>query len=317
MNYLIIDKRQRVKVESMAEIPTASARITEELEKEGIQYDFIYNNQLEFLFKNGQTQIKANRKDITEYTHIIFRGHSLDNEKEYHYKSYIINYIDHYNFLNPKRKILVQNSKAIKNLPYYNKIALALFCSIHNIPYFNTYYRTDGKYLQDRDMLKEYPLIIKEYTGRNRIVHIDDQEKIKKNIFLLEKDNDYSQEGLKEQDLTNFFLQEFSTNAQDIRIFVKLGKVIAGWKRKASNGFMTVNKGIYEMYNEPIPEIKELAEKVSFLLNADFIAVDFMYIKGKPHIQEISLHPGFKAYETKIPGKPVNIAKDIVTAFRG
>ena len=42
-----------------------------------------------------------------------------------------------------------------------------------------------------------------------------------------------------------------------------------------------------------------------------------MYIKGKPHIQEISLHPGFKAYETKIPGKPVNIAKDIVTAFRG
>ena len=52
------------------------------------------------------------------------------------------------------------------------------------------------------------------------------------------------------------------------------------------------------------------------VLEADFMAVDFMYIHGKPHIQEISFHPGYKAYENKIEGEPVNIAEAIVTAFR-
>jgi len=36
---------------------------------------------------------------------------------------------------------------------------------------------------------------------------------------------------------------------------------------------------------------------------------------GNMLLQEISLHPGFKAYETKIEGKPVNIAEAIITAF--
>jgi hypothetical protein len=41
-----------------------------------------------------------------------------------------------------------------------------------------------------------------------------------------------------------------------------------------------------------------------------------MFKNGKPYLQEISLHPGFKAYETKITdGEPVNIAEAIITAF--
>lgn len=79
---------------------------------------------------------------------------------------------------------------------------------------------------------------------------------------------------------------------------------------------MTVNKGIYEMYNNPESEIREIAEKMADVLKADFMAVDIMYINGKPHIQEISLHPGYKAYETKIDGEPINVAEAIITAFR-
>jgi len=41
-----------------------------------------------------------------------------------------------------------------------------------------------------------------------------------------------------------------------------------------------------------------------------------MYINNKLAVQEFSFHPGFKAYETKIAGNPVNIAEAIVTAFR-
>jgi hypothetical protein len=40
-----------------------------------------------------------------------------------------------------------------------------------------------------------------------------------------------------------------------------------------------------------------------------------MFIDDKPYLQEISLHPGFKAYENKTPGKPINIAKTIIESF--
>ncbi len=316
MKYLIIDKRQRVEVATMGEIPTGSARLVEELEKKNIPYDFAYNDEIELLFHNGSTQIKAKGHDITEYSNVILRGHSLDDEREYQYKRFIIDYVEQYNQDNPEKKVNIQNSKAIKNLPYYNKIAFAMLCSKNNLPYFETYFHTNGEYLKEREMLKEYPLIIKEYSGANRVELIDGKEKIKKNVFKLDKDDDYKQENLDGQDLSRFFIQEFSDAGEDYRIFVKLGKVIAGWKRKAVNGFMTVSKGEYEMYNQPNEEITAIAEKMASVLEADFMAVDFMYIHGKPHIQEISFHPGYKAYETKIEGEPVNIAEAIITAFR-
>ena len=127
-------------------------------------------------------------------------------------------------------------------------------------------------------------------------------------VFKVENNDEYKLN-------PDFFSQEFSDSGEDYRVFVKLGKVIGGWKRKASEGFMTVNKGIYEMYNEPNDEIRTIAEKVASLLDADFMAVDFMYINGKPTVQEWSYHPGYKAYETKIEGEPVNIAEAIITAF--
>jgi len=315
MKYLIIDKRQRVEVATMGEIPTGSARLVEELDKKNIPHDFAYNDEIEFLFHNGSTVIKAAGHDITEYSNVIFRGHSLDDEREYQYKRFIIDYVEQYNRDNPEKKVIIQNSKAIKNLPYYNKVAFAMLCSKNNLPYFNTYFHTNGEYLKERDMLKEFPLIIKEYSGANRTEMIDGKEKIKKNVFKLEKEEDYKQENLDGQDLSHFFIQEFSDAGEDYRIFVKLGKVVAGWKRKAVNGFMTVSKGEYEMYNTPNEEITKIAEKMALVLEADFMAVDFMYMNGKACIQEISLHPGYKAYETKIEGEPVNIAEAIITAF--
>lgn len=310
MDYLIIDKRQRI----TGKMSTASKRLIEEIEKRNMTYKFIYNDQLEFLFKDGDISIKADGRNLKEYKYIIFRGHSLHDNKEYHFKRYITDYIDLYNLNNPSDRVLVQNSEAIKNFPYYNKIAMAIFCAQHNIPYFDTYYRSDGKYIGEEKVLGEYPLILKEYTGVNRIETIGGKEKIKKNVFKVEKDEDLNK--IKDQNPENFFLQEFSDTGEDYRIFVKLGKVIGGWKRKATDGFMTVRKGEYEMYNNPDQEIVEIAEKVATLLSADFMAVDFMYVNNKPHVQEISFHPGFKAYETKIEGKPVNIAEAIITAFR-
>jgi len=308
MKYLIIDKKQRGEKGKNLEIPTGSRRLLEELQKRNIESDFVYNDQLEFIFKEGKTVIRARNKDITEYSHIIFRGHALHNDHEYHYKRYIIDFVDQYNKENPDKKILVQNSEAIKRFPYYNKIAMAQFCSINNIPYFNSYFRTDGDYTKERDYLKEFPIITKEYSGENRVEVINGKEVIKKNVFKVEKESDYKIN-------PNFFLQEFSDTGEDYRVFVKLGKVIGGWKRKAKGNFMTVSKGEYEMYNKPDSKMKDIAEKVSLILKADFIAVDFMNINNKLAVQEFSFHPGFKAYETKIKGTPINIAEAIITAF--
>ncbi len=315
MKYLILDKKQRVENSNEGNVASANLRLIEELNKKNTPYSLAYFDELEFGFLNGETLIKVQGEDLRKYSHIIFRGHELHNDMQYHFKRYIIDYVDQYNVNNPDSKILVQNSKSIKKLPYYNKIALALFCSQNNIPYFNTYFRTDGKYLEQRDMLNEYPLIIKDYSGANRLENIEGKEKIKKNVFKIDNPKGYEQEYLKDLDLTRMFIQEFSDSAIDMRLFVKQGKVIAGWKRHASQGFMTVNHGIYSMYNVPDQEEKILAENVARILEADFIAVDIMLTNGKPLLQEISLHPGFKAYENKIKGEPVNIAEAIITSF--
>jgi len=101
-----------------------------------------------------------------------------------------------------------------------------------------------------------------------------------------------------------------------MRIFVSKHKIIGGWRRKAKKGFMTVSQGEYIMYNKPSPEIAKLAIKTSKAFKADFIATDFMFKNGKPYLQEISFHPGFKAYEEKAKGdKPANIAKAIIESF--
>lgn len=315
MKYLIIDKRQRVNVVTMGKYPTAVTRLMEELEKREVPYHFAYNDELEFEFINGNTIIKAAGEDITGFSHIIFRGHYLHEHKEYQYKRLIIDHIDYYNQQNQDKKIFVHNAEAIKNFPYYNKIAMAMVCSQNDIPYFDTYFRTDGEYLKTRDILDDYPLIIKEYAGINRLQMIDGEEKVKKNVYKLNGNGCFNQKHLKGQNIRNYFIQKFSSTGKDMRIFVQNGKVVGGWIREAKKGFMTVSKGRYSMYNNPEDEIKNIAEKVAGVFKADFMAVDFMFIDNKPYIQEISFHPGFKAYETKIKGNSVDIAASIIDSF--
>jgi len=303
MKYLILDKRQRI-TDSQA---YATTRLKEELDKENTLCDIAYYDQLEFMFLNSSTQILVNGMDIREYSNIIFRGHSLHDEKEYQYKRYIIDYIDQHNQNNPEKKVLIQNSNAIKNFQYYNKVAISLLCSKYNLPYFNTYYKVNGDYTTEKRMLEKYPVIAKEYAGANRI----EDGKIKKNVFKIDSDTDLD----KIEDIQNYFIQEYSDKGEDYRLFVKKGEVIGGWKRTATQGFMTVSKGKYELYNNPPIEMKTTAEKLSNILEADFIAVDFMYMNDKPLLQEFSFNPGFKAYETKIESEKLNIAKEIISTF--
>ncbi|KUK77166.1 MAG: seg, partial [candidate division WS6 bacterium 34_10] len=195
MKYLIIDKEHRVKGPRKGKYSTAVERIMSELANKDIPYSFAYLTQIEFLLKDGETSIRVDGTDITEYSHIIFRGHNLHNPKEYETKRLIVDWVDHYNTSKNNNKILVQNSKAIKNMPYYNKIFTAQFCSTHDIPYFDTYYRTDGDYL-NKNILDDYPIIIKEYSGVNRLEKKMGKEVVKKNVYKIDSPKDFSQKGL-------------------------------------------------------------------------------------------------------------------------
>ncbi len=314
MKYLIIDKRQRVKIEG--DLPYASSRIIEELKKKNLEFDFAYFDQIEILYKGSNLEILINKKHISEYSHILFRGHPLGEKAAYETKTLIADYIEELNTANPTKKTSMLNLLATQNLPYYNKIWMARICTKNGIPFFDSYYRADGEYAMKRESLTSYPIIIKECSGENDVRTVENTSKIKKNVFKLENSSDYNQEFLKDKDLKNFFLQEYSDSGEDMRIFVSKHQVIGGWKRKATKGFMTVSQGEYTLYNDPKPEIKDLAIRTSKAFKADFIATDFMYKDGKPYLQEISLHPGFKAYEEKAEGgEPANIAKAIIESF--
>jgi hypothetical protein len=314
MKYLIIDKRQRVKTEG--EFPHASARIMEELKKKNLDFDFCYLDEIEIFLGDSKLEIFAKEKNILEYSHILFRGHSLGQNTEYETKQLITDYIEQYNIANPSETIRVLNGTAIKNLPFYNKIWFGYICTKNDIPYFKSYYRMDGRYPMKLDFLGNYPLILKEYSGQNDTKKIDGELKIKKNVFKIESPSDYQTEDLKEKNLKNFFLQEYSDAGEDFRIFLSKGEVIGGWKRKATDGFITVSKGEYTIYNEPNEEMTQMAKRAAKAFKGDFIAADFMYKDGKLYLQEISLHPGFKAYEQKATGgEPVNIAKAIIESF--
>ena len=68
MKYLIIDKRPRV---GEKEIPTASERIMEELGKKNIEYDFIFNDQLQFIFMDGKMEIHSVSQKGTQFVSIV------------------------------------------------------------------------------------------------------------------------------------------------------------------------------------------------------------------------------------------------------
>ncbi len=305
--FLIIDKEQRI--DTKTTLPYAVSRLIEEIDKKGYKYDYIPNSQINIKIDKNITQIFAGVKPITEYTNIILRGFSLHNSREYELYQYIAQTIKFHNERNPSKPIKLLNQEALLNIPHYNKIAFGIICTQNNIPYFNSDYPAN---IIDKKSLK-FPVIIKEYAGVNDIRLIDGEEKVKKNVYKVSDLSDFDQEFLRDKNLADFFVQEYSDTGEDYRIFVAKDVVIGGWKRIAKNSFMTVSKGEYQLYNQPSEDIKALALQFSKAVNADFIAVDVMYNNsGIACLQEISLHPGFKAYETKIEGNNVNLAKVIV-----
>jgi hypothetical protein len=313
MKYLIIDKRQRVETKGVHSF--VLTRLLEEIAALGHGGEVGYFDDIQMRFNGSGSEIQVNGKDIREFTHILPRGHRLDIPIQYETKRIIIDFIEQHNLNNPDKKILVQNGEAIKNFPYYDKLYMSMICAQNGIPLIDTYYRLDGKYTLEQTPVPA-PLIAKNYVGQVELRNIDGKEKIKKNVFKIDKNEDFKQENLENKNLEEYIVQEFIPTGEDVRVFIKKGNVLAAFKRVATEGFMTVVRGEYTIFDlAGNPQTVELAEKTAQAFKTDFMAVDFMYKNGQPLVQEISFAPGFKAFEIKIEGNQMNMAKEVVTAF--
>lgn len=306
--YLYIDKKQRIKIEG--ELPRRASRINEEFKKSNLEADFCYFDSIEIKLEAGMIEILANGRNIKDYSHILFGGHAT--KTQYEIKQFIVDYIEK---TSSASRPLVQNAKAIKKVPYYNKLYMAKFFIENSIPHLKGYYSAgDLKF----PLPIEYPVIVKSLDGINQIQLIGKRELIKKDIYKISSDEEWLDSRTIKARVANYFIQEFSDAGEDFRLFVSKGRFIGGWRRKASeNSFLTVGKeSTYSYYNQASTQLKQLVEDVANKFEADFIAVDIIFKDRKPYVLEISLNPGFHAYENKCgTGKPVNIASAIINSF--
>jgi hypothetical protein len=317
--YLIIDKPSRVELKDG--IPYAIAQLTNQIEANGDTWEFALNTEISLKVVDEAFQIFVKNIPIESYTHIMLRGHH--SRRDYEIKQMIVEYIESYNKTHKESNIKVHNAQFIKTLPHYTKMYQAMVCAQNQIPYLNTYYKSAGNYnvneLVDKGDIKTDKVIMKHYTGKNDLRWIDGKQKIKKNIFMIEKAEDFNQENFKKKDKSAFFMQEFIPIGEDFRIFMKGDKYIGGWKRKATTSFITVDKGEYSNYNNPSKEILDLSKRTAKAFKSDFVAIDIIEKDGKPYVLEVNMNPGFKAYENKVEGTigvdKADIAKEIIESF--
>lgn len=313
MRYLVIDKKQRI--ESTTDSTYAISRIKEELDKINAEYHIATTDDIEISL-DKKIDISVLGEPITSFTHIIMRGHRLHKPWEYETKKIIAHYIDQYNIDNPNKFIKLQNIESYKTVPYYDKLYISKMSIENNLPIIPSLYRSSGEYTTESKI--PYPYIIKDFTGENDVRIIEGKEKIKKNVYLVKDPNDLNQEFLKDKDKSKFIIQNFIPTGEDIRVYISNGKALGGYKRKAKTGFMTVLKGEYTLidFNKE-PDIQTLSEEICTAFKANFMAVDLMRdTDGKLYMLEISLNPGFKAYETKtFGGETVNIAQALINSF--
>ncbi len=290
MKFLLVDKRKRLG--DPGEAHYAIQRLQETLNQKGIECDYCHFDEISTQVINGKLNLLACQKSLTDYSHIIMRGH---RPNEYYIKQEVVEFA-----LNNNIKVL--NAEFIKLMPDYNKIQQMIIMGQNNIPYIDSYYSPTGQYHQDTEILKQigFPLIYKHTHGEYRIEKIDGEDKFKKNIFLANNSEELEQLVKSQPNPEKFFIQKFVNIGEDYRAIMVGGKYLSGWKRKATGSFLTVSRGEYSLYDKPTPEFLELVEKIASIFRADYCAIDIIYIDKKPYVLEINMDPGFKSFETKI-----------------
>jgi len=270
---------------------TATKRFSEELKKLSIPFDIANYKDIQIYSNNNEFEIKIRGKNIKNYTHIIRKN--VENNAELNLRLLLSQYCQAHG-------IRFLNSNFLQKIPYYNKLSQLVILSENKIPYLPSLYLTDGKYENIKNPFG-YPVILKGHTGR-----------VGKQVFLIKSEDELKNFLRNNKVKRTYILQQFSPTKEDFRLILVGGKIIGGWKRRAIETFKTTaGENEKMLYDHPTQKEKLIAEKVSKILNADYCAIDMMYLNNKPYVLEVNLNAGFKVYEEKLHSK-VNVAKTII-----
>ncbi len=285
-------------------------RVREEAEKRGHQVDGCYASDL---------IIKAS----TDKFEVSLKSHiQLPTARHPLLTSYDLIYLwaigkrrwDWYTacqFINKNFGTVIVNNKIID--PTYNYYLSSasdyLKQTEEKLPYPNSAIIFSAKSVDSTINDFTFPVILKESEGRQGrgVFLLNSKEEVEAKAKELLKDN------------SSVILREFIPNDGDIRIFTVGFKAIGAMKRTPTKeGEFRSNisqGGSGENYELNIyPEIKELAEKLSFITKTEIAGVDIMInkITGKPYILEINPGPQFTGFE-KYTGN--NAAEEIIKYF--
>lgn len=163
-----------------------------------------------------------------------------------------------------------------------------LFCKMNDLPCLETY--EDSKYVN------EYFFVMKSVDGHGG-----------KEVYLVE--NEEFAKKILEDTHKKYIYQQFIDHASDVRLYILNKKVIGAVKRENKHNFRSnYSLGGCASKYEPSQEMVEIAEKVSSLLDADYIGVDFIINDNVCVINEIEDPVGARMlYETS--------AIDVVSLF--
>ncbi len=96
-----------------------------------------------------------------------------------------------------------------------------------------------------------------------------------------------------------YYMQSFlgkssEKNFSDIRVLVSHHKVVASMKRESKQFLTNVYQGAFQKKIELSEDIKEIAEKISKILNLGYGGIDFKIYKKKVYILEVNSIPSWK-----------------------
>lgn len=142
-----------------------------------------------------------------------------------------------------------------------------LFCKMNDLPCLETY--------QDSKYVNEHYFVMKSVDGHggNEVYLVENEEFAKKILEDTHK---------------KYVYQRFINDAIDVRLYVLNKQVVGAVKRENKHNFRSnYSLGGNASKYEPSQELIQMAKKVSTLLDADYIGVDFIINDNTCVINEI------------------------------
>ena len=200
--------------------------------------------------------------------------------------------------MNDKVHFIINRSRNLETVDKFAKKGVRCFNNMHTNKVANDKFKTYEFFIKNKilciktylsiDDIDEYPLIMKSVDGHGG-----------KEVFLINSKEEATKI-LHKLSHKKFISQKFIKNSGDLRIYVLGNKVIGAVLRQKEQDFRSNYSlgGSVKKY-EPDQSLEHLAIKISKLLKADFIGIDFLKVGDEFIANEIEDPVGSRMlYET-------------------